>query len=328
MSCIFIFLVSLLTCFAPLASSTIEKLTYTEAAYGLRQFIDDPNRDSITFTFEGSEFIAEKYFGFFVNEISFYDPTDMPQVLWWKEAMFSLSDTEDYLSLLRKTKQFTGSKVVRLLKAVQRELRIEKIELFDGAGEESCFYDGRLCSGEECHDFSLTSVFLHGKKYYEKYGARPNENQELNEAYRLSADFIFHLPLCLLIDEVKAFQDDGNAEEQLEIIKQCLELTGMNEQQATCSELFREVYRLGKLDKTAHLLYHDFKNNIIHGDSSYLKEGMMELFDEAEAAALFSASPEQLQGLPKGTLSMLLVVAKKNVEEFYSFAFYLSDLDQ
>lgn len=232
------------------------------------------------------------------------------------------------MSLLRKTKQFTGSKAIRLLNAVQRELQIEKIELIDAAEEQSCIYDGRLCSGKECHDFSLISVFLHGKKYYEKYGARPNENQELNEEYRLSADFIFHLPLYLLIDELKAFQDDENAEEQLEIIKQCLELTGMNEQQATCSELFGEVYRFGKSDKAAHLLYHDFKDKIIHDDASYFKEGMMELFDEEEAAPLFSSSPEQLQKMPKGTVSMLLVIAKQNVENFSRFAFYLDDLYQ
>lgn len=89
MSYIFIILVSCIACFASHTSSAVEKLTYTEAENGLRQFIDDPNSHSITFTFEGSEFIAEKYFGYLVNEISFYDPTDMPQVLWWKEAMFS-----------------------------------------------------------------------------------------------------------------------------------------------------------------------------------------------------------------------------------------------
>jgi hypothetical protein len=328
MRIILFFLVSLITSFAPVYSSTNHPPHYAKCEYGLRGFKEDPNSKSITFQFEGSEFIAEKYFGLLNNEICFYDPADMPYLLWWKEPIFSLSYSEDYLSSLRKTKNFTGRKALRLLKAVQKELQVEKIELFDMSEEDACILDGILCSNEACHNFSLTSIFLHGKKYYEKDGARPDEDQESNKKYRLHADFIFNLPLSLLIDDLNAFQSSDDARVQLDIIRQCLKLTGLDEEKATCSDLFRAVYHLGKKDYTAHQAYHLYKNNIIFYDVSYLEPSMREMLDDSSAAALFSSSPEELRKMPKGTVSLLLEIAKENVAQFESFAFYLADLDQ
>lgn len=265
----------------------------------------------VTFLFEDTLVIA---YGGAGAPIYFYDASDA-NALSYGKLIFSLSDNYSYLNHVHRSEGFSGKKLLRLVKTIQKTQNVAKITLIDAAREEVCPLKHKFRCREEMSSFSVTSVFLHGKKYYESQGAVPDSGDpEEDRLYLSAADYLHRFPVWLFLSYCGTLRDLGAescTEKYAHLIFECCDCVEVEPYEVTLSELFRRLYEKGKGDKEAHDLYHAFKRDVLHGSFLYARG------DEVEGN-LFAEGYDTVHPI----FAMRLFAAARNVVmDFNEFSF-------
>jgi hypothetical protein len=218
-----------------------------------------------------------------VLTIRVFDPAD--SVLAPQKIPFMKIEVgyDPELSEMARTDSLNGSQLIELVKYLQAEYGIPRLEVTDLACTLPCKMDGVLCSHEMIHSLSSITVYLSGKGFYERGGAVPLRVDGRGRAYLAATKFLHQtLRVNQLMQDLHSVGETILKASALEEFIHRVIIETDSKETDRISEVFERVRAQANRDVESHDLWHQLLNRFVGREDHCLLELSNEILSDKD----------------------------------------------